>query len=235
MEEKVMPVEENPSQEIPVQFPKKSNLPIIVISLIVILLIATGVYAGIQIGKKQAISNQIISQPPEVPTSIPTQVPEITNIPASPDTSQGGPTPDATANWKSYTNTFFNYSYKYPNDWDAITAESSELRNLGWSFFGPDPNSNGGLGGVEIFPYSKTIDEYLNENEQQAEVKYLSKSGLTINGIKGVMVQYEGFPVSGYGFLFKKSGYVVNIQVGSRETKDVEVFNQILSTFKFTE
>jgi len=228
-----MPEAQPPPPQVPpspVTPARKPYLLIIVISLIVILLIAFGASVGMQIGKKRVV----VEAPPVIPTSIPTQIPEITNIPASPDTSQGGPTPDATANWKSYTNTFFNYSYKYPNDWDAITAESSELRNLGWSFFGPDPNSNGGLGGVEIFPYSKTIDEYLNENEQHAEVKYLSKSGLTINGIKGVMVQYEGFPVSGYGFLFKKSGYVVNIQVGSRETKDVEVFNQILSTFKFT-
>jgi len=71
--------------------PKKSNPPKIILFVILGLLVAGGlVYAGMNIGKKQT------------PTVVVPPVIEPT------------PTPDPTADWKTYTNSEYGYSIKYP-------------------------------------------------------------------------------------------------------------------------
>ena len=119
IQEVAPPTQPEPVTTVPAQLPKKNNLLTIVIPacrqagcLIAILLVGIGgVYAGIQIGKKQVM----IKPSPVIPTIIPTQVLEPTTIPTQVPETTNIPTLDETANWKTYTNTRHGFEFKYPD------------------------------------------------------------------------------------------------------------------------
>ena len=101
MEEEIIktPVQPLSKEVIPVT-PKKSPLPVILLVILGLLTVAGAVYAGITIGKKQTQPN-VIAEPTVIPPPA-----EIT------------PTPDATANWKTYRNNKFKYEFKFPPLWE---------------------------------------------------------------------------------------------------------------------
>jgi hypothetical protein len=75
------------------------------------------VFAGMQIGKRQTQS-QLPAQPTPIPRAIATPTPVAVVIPTQAvmvtPTPMLTPTFDPTTNWKTYTNTKYGYSIKYP-------------------------------------------------------------------------------------------------------------------------
>src|SRR3989344_7665167 len=87
----------------PVNHSSKSKVIPIILGVVAVVAIAIGAYA---LGTKQSqpvVKNQQISASP---TTIPT------------------PTPDPTANWKTYTNVSGNFSIKYPSEWTYVAGGS---------------------------------------------------------------------------------------------------------------
>lgn len=96
--------ETTPISETPVLLPKKNPLPKIVLLVILGLLVAgVLVYAGIAIGKKQ--------NPPEV-------IPQVV---------EPSPTPDPTANWKTYRNDKYGFEFKYPEDYSLADIKEETV------------------------------------------------------------------------------------------------------------
>ena len=93
--------------------PEKKPLTIAILLIVILLIVAGAVYAGMQLGKKQ------ISQP----TSIPTQVTQPTSIVVPPTN-----TPDETANWKTYRNEKYGFEIKYPKDWKSEEDLSHKIQ-----------------------------------------------------------------------------------------------------------
>ena len=92
-------------------FPRLTTFLLVAFGLLVI---ALSVFVGIQIG-----NNQMPSQQLEValPTASPTQI--VVNPTALPTTV--APTPNPTANWKTYTGN--EYTLKYPQDWSLRSTD----------------------------------------------------------------------------------------------------------------
>lgn len=88
---------------------------------------------------------------------------------------------DETADWKTYTNDEYGFSFKYPGDWDQGQATPENTKNLDpfslLVFVGPDATKNMEKGG----PYGiSTIRVYdsLNKANQFYETSATSLSGL---------------------------------------------------------
>lgn len=132
---------------------KKFDLKVIVILLMVISLVAGGVYAGMKIGKKQAGGNF----PPEsIIPSIPDQTICSTEAKICPDGSSVGRVgpncefapcpqvteiPNETADWKTYINSQFAYSFRYPPDWKVEISGFSKWEPNGFPFISKIDNS----------------------------------------------------------------------------------------------
>lgn len=117
------------------------------------------------------------------------------------------------------------YSFEYPSAWKAAINQYNNKNSL----FGPGANSATGLGGVEIFPNQSSIDNFL----QSTEAQYTNKTSITVDGVSGIRAYYKGVPSSGESVFLLKDGNLYNIYIGSDDEQEINLFNQLVSTFKF--
>jgi hypothetical protein len=117
-------------------------------------------------------------------------------------------TPDPTLGWKTYTNSKYKYSFKYPADW-AITSEDNQ------AFSNVAISSQAG----------KSIGATHFEGKPEADKTNWTRNFVldTNNYIMVEFLRCEGMPAPG-----TSCGGAVTLE-------DINIFNQILSTFKFTD
>jgi hypothetical protein len=144
-------------------------------------------------------------------------------------------TQDETANWKTYTNTKFGFSVKYPNSWFSNSCGSDQTLIL-------DPSSSIVC---ETEPYNPIVLVANDDSREVSEIakgwlpdfkitplesvpitaknsKYLVEKVQPAPGPEKLIIIY--FPIKKGTFII----YVNNIQYG-------KVADQILSTFRFLE
>ena len=140
------------------------------------------------------------------------------------------PTLDPTANWKTYANNVFGYSIKYPDSW-AVSE------NINGPILRIDDSKNQGAG-----VYFTIIDDPENisiENKIHSPVETikLTYSDVTINGIaaKRANLPNQQGCTPGDDSVFIKKGTVIYEIQNRCGFVAAAIFNQILSTFKFTD
>lgn len=170
-----------------------------------------------------------------------TRKPEIVYIPQTgnltvPTTS---PTVDPTANWKTYENKQYGFSFKYPakykqlisNNLICITVNEPDKDYGGCDIYvspgnlitSAEKNIQSTLG----LPTNKSLKTFANE----VNWDYLEKSFGDLNWI--IFHQNEGPGEGAYHNFVSSTGVIVDISVKSNLYKSDELY-QILSTFKFT-
>ncbi len=128
---------------------------------------------------------------------------------------------DETLGWKTYTNTKYGYSIQYPQDW-KITIE-----------FGEDS--------IQLLPPSAN-KKYMGGNDLAGAVTISTKAGgdvitdekkVTINGLSAVQGKIPGIVTFTATRFTNQEGreYVIRWS----QTYTDEVYNQLLSTFRFTQ
>ncbi len=137
---------------------------------------------------------------------------------------------DITKDWQTYNNVSEKYSFKYPPEWNAATNKYNNKNAL----FGPNAGEDSGLGGVEFSEYAGTVDAFMKYMENNADIRYLSSQPVSIGGLDGRKVEYAGTAAKGSAALLKHGDEIINIYINSKNTADLDKFNQIISTFKFT-
>jgi hypothetical protein len=224
----------------PVPIPPLTNwTKIILLSVLGLVVVAGAFLIGVQVGKNQTSNQQPIA---EEPTATPTQiVVSPTTIPTSPVTAT--PTIDPTANWKTYTNKEYNLTIKYPSDAKLrISQSESNDKMLLVAFDSPnavfDRLFKSGGYSFEISMQTQknfnTLNEYLlfqKEHSMYEEVlpkTYNNVNGYTFKNDKG----YSGLNFTYRGFVAKNNELYYTINYFTDDS--VDMFNQILSTFKFT-
>lgn len=212
-----------------------------------LILVAILVVSGLVVGayyfaKSQSAKSEVTPSPNPVVTS---KTPQSTPLPS--------PT-DEIANWKTYTNSKYRFSFKYPSQWiyeessDLGLGEDSERRKSGYHILLGDPNvkvSAGGgktiiAGSVDIHVYNKenyayytdNLDEYYKVINKKPTRKTTNVNGLTIEEV------HHGSCITSddcISVIFKKDANVFNFDtwVWVERYKDLETIYQILSTFKF--
>lgn len=166
------------------------------------------------------------------------------------------PTPDPTANWKTYTNTSYNYSLKYPSDWKANSIEPGpgevalNATSRGLALF-PTVYQNSSVANVFIQletdgSWNKAAGTYEQWLEKQKspffkvvktnQIVFAGTSALEINGTYGDSTpgsnSYSNITAIYFPSSDKQTYF--SITVVSKDPAYDEVVAQILSTFKFS-
>ncbi len=173
--------------------------------------------ALITVGGGNLILSQQKSEEPETKTL------------TQPTVAHPSPTPNPTADWKTYTNTKYGYTIKYPENTKIDTNLDAAItfsRNIT-----PKPGG-GGQGvccGMTIYfrPYGYIVN-------------YSVSKDTTINGYTAKLVNHATYNHSVYINNPNKTNSIeVSISTGAAiepyDNEDFQTFNQILQTFKFTE
>ncbi|MCL5411724.1 MAG: hypothetical protein M1150_03215 [Patescibacteria group bacterium] len=164
-----------------------------------------------------------------------------TSVPTS-KTSTSSASPSATANWKTYTNNLYGYSVKYPKDWTYVENTISTKfypPNIG-SFEGSFENntidqSKVPVMGIEVLtrPFSTSPTSNQNQNGIDLITEYKE---MTISGVKGHYYRTnQCAPKCTIRLDLPLNVGKKTLSVYATVDSDMAIFNQILSTFKFTD
>jgi hypothetical protein len=164
---------------------------------------------------------------------------------------------DATANWKTYTNTQYGFEFKYPNNW-AETGGSIGGNKAPFKIILSSPEKKDTPMGkldtdsIEVAAYPTITDilnDYLDPNKIAATnlLDFLTKAkavhAIDVGDFQAI--QFNGLPAFGviltgessYYSIFLESNnliYEILFPQAKNSTLLTAADNQILSTFKFT-
>lgn len=205
-----------------------------ILVVVIVLLLFGAVYAGMKIQEKGTTPTPSAKITPS--QSIPTAIPTI----------------DPTAEWKTYTNDKMKFSIKYPPGWfthketlyPIAEGRTSERYEAVFSF--PVDNSSpqdfidGQKAAINItytpkpeWSFASYIDKLMSQD--WGATPYQSET--YVANIKATVIDIGKPPKNKY-IIFDKSGwYFISLVVEKNETYETysQLFNQILSTFKFTQ
>lgn len=199
-------------------FPK--HLTLFLVTLIAALLASAGTYLAL----KQS------NPPPQTISQIPSPSPT--------------PTPDPTADWKTYSSNKFGFSVRYPNDPKIFLSQNRD--NNGFTLF--SYNINFGVHAKE--EYVQIMDKPFPTKFESLDFPgnippLTNKRKITVNGIEALRADAVGkyerdFDLDIVIFANESaiySFYLDRSAATSSKTliRDEKIFDQILSTFKFTD
>ncbi len=154
------------------------------------------------------------------------------------DSASTATTTDETADWETYTNEEYGFSFKYPADWLVrnLTETNSQIEGLSL-FIGTNPKAYTGdiFFGVEVI--NKDLSEVLielsissNQTKELSEVeKYGEITTVAITTNKTTGHTHNSYYVEKSGKTFMIFGEDTN------PDETTEIGDQIFETFKFTE
>lgn len=200
----------------------KTKIPLILLLIVTCLSTLTSGWLFYQNLQLQKQISQLQAQPSPLPSETPI------------------PSADPTADWKTYTNTKYNYEFKYPSDFNLEKSTSGE-------YFQTKLNNR--LIFYATNDQSSTIADYLvktdkisqNANEGPPSLQVQSTKKTVIHGLNSI--QREEYltdaDLTQINTYFKKGSVVVSIALeptpGNPRSEDESLYQQILSTFKFTD
>lgn len=201
--------------------PKASNFLVILLSILLLLSVLIAGFFAFQTQKLVAelrVMNTLRDKNEELIV----KTPEPTTEPIATDSS----TVDPTANWKTYTNTKFNFSFKYPNDsvikTDMILADGSiEFSNF-------------------IFLLEKTDGTLINYVNKLKDTNGATSTTKMVNKFEVVewIGSYKNAPTHYMSILNNGSVFNLGITATDNMTQfvstETKLLDQILSTFQFT-
>jgi len=238
----------SPVQPLPQTSTSISRSIILLFTVLGLIVIAGSVFVGIQVGKNQTPKQQpIVVQP----TITPIQV--VANPSITPTANS---ITDSTTNWKTYTS--IKYTFKYPSEW----LVDEKCTKLGYLASNPCIYSSdyqpvtkkiepgeGGSDTVTEYNVGTLLSIDLLESIAYNSTSFCSPGGpasidncheKTINENRYALREIGSYPyptTSINAWLLKNNNGVVNLSFSFSKTNkdaDLKLFNQILSTFKFT-
>lgn len=211
---------QNPTPEptlTPAQVPEpKTRFPVIPV-LLVILLLLLGSTAFLYYQNMQ-LKNMLANYQTPVVSPTPT------------------PTTDPTADWKTYTNEKFGFSFKYPQELNFITDTTDKFVENGINNSMILVQNYDGLKEPGNKPENLQLMILVANTKGEFNMENLSSPiTSTINGItltKGTTtIKMQRVPV----VIFNTSPHNVALALNTPDSTQKDLFDQILSTFKFTQ
>ena len=206
--------------------PPRFPLLLVLLSLLSLLLLLSTGYLAYQNMQLQKQIKKLSSQ-------------QITTTPST--------TPDPTANWKTYTNTSWDISFKYPAEWvDIIPSGESFISEGSANKVNLRIDKGRYYNNVPLDPYSTAFTVAVgqhpggdNENTKIADIK--------VDGHDAVIISMDGLqstqeaPSFLYDYIVRDGNSLFTLSFWSADgakskeniTNQKQTFDQILSTFKF--
>lgn len=161
--------------------------------------------SGLRIVRKESLLDIWLSSRKPMPIPAPTLILKPT------------PTPDPTASWKIYTDEELKFSFKYPEGWEIVSSDK-------------EPSAEN----IDIFYQKIPLEQYFKSNPRKIDLT--EKTDKIIDG--------ETFTrVYGNKDKYQREFAIVSLKEGTLaieatvdlvdNQKQIEIFDQILSTFKF--
>lgn len=187
MEEEIIKTTVSPSQpEVVTEIPKKNPLVVILLVILGLLVVAGAVYAAFEMGKKQ-ISPNVVTEPTIIP-----------------QTTEVSPAPDETANWQTYTNPVYHYSFKYPSTWKISFEDTYQYTNV-----------------TVKSPAEESVNVMKFTNSSKSEDKENWTKSISLDSSNYLLVAFSHCP-----------GGPGKEDCGGAITKEeIIIFNQIISSF----
>lgn len=219
------------------QFNEKglAGIGVVLVVILVALISGGGIYAW-QANKSTSEKAQLQSQITSLQSQLNQQktTPATTPTTTTPTTTT---TTDETADWKTYTNEKYGYSFKYPKGWIVASYSKDEDVVLsdqpgGHWLFGVRVSSNTDNLSLETIA-NKEADKRVKatgENLSKADISSLKLGGLEA---KQIVVS----PVGDYGnteVVSIKGKNIIEIPGDTSTQENKNIFEGILSTFQFT-
>jgi len=225
--------------------PAKRWLKIALFAVLGLVLAGGLVFAGVQIGRKQA---QVVSQPISAPRVIATPTPTGVVIPTQEaivtPRSIPTPTPDPTANWK--TDSTAGISFKYPPNWVYKKFDIPGRAELHGLVQLTPENYQSDISVMPLFimywdnPEGLTIEQYdkkINQGAAMLYPLYNSKAQLLTLGNLTAQYEPEGdcspFPCHKYVVSAQNKIWEISSQYTNNPNEFKPAVDQILSTFRF--
>lgn len=199
-------IDESKPQPPPKSFPLLS----LTLGFLVVLFLSSTVFLAYQ---NMKLTRQIVQLQKPIPSPTPTV------------------SSDPTVNWKTYTNNEQDFSMKYPNTW-LEPVKTPESTRVDYKF------NPGGLDITIGFYYDQTLQRQKTYDEEVAaqEKNAAGKKNIVIGNItKTIYINTIGASTIEETVLFKGKGQnIIWISMIFPPTTDPSIFDQILSTFTFT-
>ncbi len=169
------------------------------------------------------------------------------------------PTPDPTANWKTYTSEDTSFSFKYPSDWlyetKKTTLEIQKKKYNSTYILAGRPlteEQRKMLGSIDINDAPKTYNEFSLVYASNTDFTNLSADSLveeliktrasqvdepkTVLLNKNIQAKEVGYGCQAYciDVLFRNSDTIFDASTGPNAETNIALVHQILSTLKFT-
>lgn len=206
---------------VPATLSKNNNFLAILLSVFLAITLLIGGYLFLQV---QGLTKQLAQLQVQ-----PTATPLSTEIPS--------PTTDPTANWKTYTNTTHGFSFKYPSDWILNSEGDGDQYNANLNLkkdnnvIGVIANMDGIGGGPRNVPFEEINLWGKTYYKQYGDINFSAgtKTVDICDSPHGLGV----FQINSKTFMISLT-YQTNTE-GEKPTLSLgKEFDQILSTFKFT-
>lgn len=209
-----------------------------VILILVAVVILVAIAGGAFFLGRQTSPAQTISSPSPVPSQqVPVETPK-----------QVSPSPvDETANWKTYTSTNANFSFKYPSEWPLVNIPKFDqcsvcIEGLTFSHNYNSNSSDLNIATILVFKEEniKSLDDYVKIHVKGDQSK-VNLQYTNVGGEKAVSYKLSGgippLPVIEYA-VFKNGLYYIirledSVETNKNKSKNQELFDKMLSTFKF--
>ncbi len=195
------------------KFSLSPKIMLIILAILIVAVVGSGIYLSAG------------TQPKPTPTPTPTIV------------SKPTPTPDPTTNWKKYTNPTYNFVIKYPS---TLSLEDKTSQFPPFTIFITDKSKQVPYeGGNTINPYmiiqvkksNLSTNDYINDPNNNLQLISNKKVG----GNDFVIAKEKfGIGIAPDIYMIKNSNSIISISNSSYSIKS-SFFDQILSTFKFTD
>lgn len=235
-------------QPVPTAIVEPSKINWLLFSLIGVAILITGIVAGVFVGKyiytsKLTPSPIISASPSPTPTNqtCVTPPPECVTESGSIKLECSPPyigeyCVSPTANWKTYTNNDFGFSFSYPKEltylYDHLKGGNILLQNFDGSSARKELDSDFQMTITADNANSKPLEDY--PKQWETELGKLPTETISVGGITAI----KGFSGQKYQAVptvwFSKNATTFMIQLSHPKSTNKIWFDQILSTFKFT-
>jgi hypothetical protein len=191
--------------------------------IIVVLLVVIGI-EGVYIAANSTLdpSQNQISPPPISPTPFPDQ------------------SANPTANWKTYTNNKFNFSFSYPGYWELRdhTSETNQTYQT-IVLFSQDKSAHDYGFTIDISIWSNpdnlSTEEFVPKHILTSN-KNLQYKDINLNGTIAKQALNLPNQIDASDIFIKNGKYIISISGAYADIKaHKDIFDQILSTFTFTD